>query len=118
MMNRSLARLCGLAALCLALTQCAITGPDGAPDVVNPTIDQMDSLDQQWGLPKRVSRGSGKRYFNSPPPSTSSSSSNSGNSSSSASDSSNKSGGDTPAAEAAEKPSSGSVDPAVINNLR
>lgn len=35
----------------------------GHVDVVNPSVSQMDSLDQQWGLPPRKSRGAPKRIF-------------------------------------------------------
>jgi hypothetical protein len=64
---RHLFRASALAAACLILSNCE-TGPSGPVDITNPTIDQMDSLDVQWGLPKRVSKGAPKRYFNGPAP--------------------------------------------------
>ena len=62
----SVQRLSALAALALmsSLTSCQNAA---RPVAVNPTIQQMDALDVQWGLPKRQQRGSsGPRRFGSP----------------------------------------------------
>ena len=62
----SVQRLSALAALALmsSLTSCQNSA---RPVAVNPTIQQMDALDVQWGLPKRQQRGSsGPRRFSSP----------------------------------------------------
>jgi hypothetical protein len=45
-----------------ALTSCGLLGR-GEISAVNPTVDQMDSLDQQWGLTPRKSRGGPRRNF-------------------------------------------------------
>lgn len=49
-----------LAPAALSLTSCGTGG--GRPDVVNPTVSQMDELDVQWGLPKRTGRGGPRRF--------------------------------------------------------
>lgn len=43
------------------LSSCGSTG-----DVMNPTINEMDRLDTQWGLPPRVSKGSNPRRASAP----------------------------------------------------
>ncbi len=42
--------------LTLPLVSCT-----GGADVVNPTVAQMDQLDEQWGLGKRRTRGTPQR---------------------------------------------------------
>lgn len=46
----------------VSLTSCGLLG-NSKVAVVNPTVDQMDSLDQDWGLPSRKSRGGPRRNF-------------------------------------------------------
>jgi hypothetical protein len=100
----SLQRLSALAALTLlsCLTSC---GTSSAPiQAHNPTIQQMDALDVQWGLPKRQMRGSsGPRKFSSP---------DTGAAASAASNEASR-----PAAEPAAKPQQNAVDPSVIQGL-
>ena len=43
-----------------ALSSCSSSGP---VDVRNPTVQQMDDLDVQWGLPRRKSRGTPTRSY-------------------------------------------------------
>ena len=50
------------AALALVLLPSCGSGP-GRIDARNPTIAQMDDLDVQWGLQRRVSRGTPKRLY-------------------------------------------------------
>lgn len=45
-----------------SLTSCEIFGGSQIA-AVNPTVDQLDSLDQQWGLSPRKSRGGPRRNF-------------------------------------------------------
>lgn len=44
------------------LTSCALLGGRDIA-AVNPTVEQLDSLDQQWGLEPRKSRGGPRRNF-------------------------------------------------------
>ncbi len=46
--------------LCVSLSSCLTSG---RVDVVNPTVSELDRLDQQWGLPKREPRGTPKRVY-------------------------------------------------------
>lgn len=97
----SLQCLSALAALTLmsCLTSC---GTSSAPiQAHNPTIQQMDALDVQWGLPKRQMRSnSGPRRFSSPETVAPTATSN---------------GSATPSA---AKPQPNAVDPSVIQGLR
>ena len=43
-----------------ALSSCSSSGP---VDVRYPTVQQMDDLDVQWGLPRRKSRGTPTRSY-------------------------------------------------------
>lgn len=43
-----------------SLTSCMTTG---RVDAVNPTVSELDRLDQQWGLAKREPRGTPKRVY-------------------------------------------------------
>jgi hypothetical protein len=54
--------LMALSFLCfLSMAACSSTGP---VDVRYPTVQQMDDLDVQWGLPKRKPRGTPSRSYN------------------------------------------------------
>lgn len=44
----------------LSLSSCMV---GGNADVVNPTVGELDRLDQQWGLDARKPRGTPKRAF-------------------------------------------------------
>lgn len=46
----------------VSLTSCELLG-NREIAAVNPTVDQLDSLDQQWGLAPRKSRGGPRRNF-------------------------------------------------------
>lgn len=48
----------GLAVAACGLTSC---GSSGAIDLKYPTVQQMDDMDVQWGLPKRKPRGTPSR---------------------------------------------------------
>ena len=99
----SVQRLSALAALALmsSLTSCQNAA---RPVAVNPTIQQMDALDVQWGLPKRQQRGStGPRRFGSP---------DAGSATSSAP------AATAPVAAPAAAPTQNAVDPAVIQSLQ
>jgi len=45
----------------LPLASCSTSGP---VDVRHPTVQQMDDLDVQWGLPRRKPRGTPSRSYN------------------------------------------------------
>ena len=45
---------------CISLSSCNFGGP---ADVVNPTVAELDRLDQQWGLDARKPRGTPKRTY-------------------------------------------------------
>jgi len=49
-------------AMTLSLTSCDIL-MGRKIDVVNPTVEEMDQLDTQWGLTTRKSRGGPRRNF-------------------------------------------------------
>lgn len=49
--------------IALGMSSCMTTG--GA-DAVNPTVGELDRLDQQWGLAKREPRGTPKRVMRYP----------------------------------------------------
>jgi hypothetical protein len=46
----------------ISLTSCELLGRNEIA-ASNPTVDQLDSLDQKWGLPARKSRGGPRRSF-------------------------------------------------------
>ena len=46
----------------ISLTSCELLGRNEIA-TTNPTVDQLDSLDQEWGLPPRKSRGGPRRSF-------------------------------------------------------
>lgn len=46
----------------ISLTSCGLLGSNEIA-ASNPTVDQLDSLDQKWGLPARKSRGGPRRSF-------------------------------------------------------
>jgi hypothetical protein len=52
---------CALGVCLFHLTSCSSGG--GRIDAVNPTVQEMDRLDQQWGLPPRKSRGGPRRSY-------------------------------------------------------
>ncbi|MBL9115179.1 MAG: hypothetical protein JNJ83_09225 [Verrucomicrobiaceae bacterium] len=56
-MNRLLLSLFA-AAFCFCLVSC------DSFDVKHPTVSQMDELDVQWGLSRRVPKGGAKRLLN------------------------------------------------------
>lgn len=46
----------------ISMTSCGLIGGNEIA-VTNPTVEQLDSLDQQWGLQPRKSRGGPRRNF-------------------------------------------------------
>jgi hypothetical protein len=56
-----------IATLLLFISAFSLTSCEsGKIDVRNPTADQLDALDVQWGLPKRQPKGGAKRMLPSP----------------------------------------------------
>jgi hypothetical protein len=60
MKSFSLASLSLVVVSLFLLSACKNNGP---VDVTNPTVDQLDDLDVQWGLERRKDRGGPKRFF-------------------------------------------------------
>lgn len=59
----SLLRLTLLLACATSLTLLPSCQFGDSADALNPTVAEMDSLDQQWGLPARKSKGGPRRTY-------------------------------------------------------
>ncbi len=59
----SLLRLTLLLACVTSLTLLSSCQFGESADALNPTVSEMDALDQQWGLPARKSKGGPRRTY-------------------------------------------------------
>ncbi len=112
----SLQTLAAAALACGLLNSCSSMG-EGHVDLVNPTASQMDQMDVQWGLPKRASRGTPKRYFAVPEGTSAATGSSSSSEPSSADQSSGNKEASAASTQTAQSSNSTSVDPAVVEKL-